>query len=330
MSKKQNKSQKQPQVAPQADPVDDAQPDPVRHLESTTDTRFNIDTEFSKLFSLITQKQYDELKADILSQNKCRDKLIVGKFTDNDGTVKECLLDGHTRLCIIEFQKNIGNEGIKYEIDTTLPPFPNRQAVKLWMIQNQLSRRNVSAFQRVEMALEFKEDFAKEAKEKQKAGGGAVKVKSPEPGMTTRDRLAKIAGVSGKTIDQVEFIISEASEAVKEKLRNGDISINAAYNRYKSQGASEQSNSTRKKKAKDRLDLWRKSRPRKDAYKKDYREVIASLDTFEKSLTQEEDRVKLWKSLYMYWLFDESRLGADEEMKKLRDAIFETDKKDSD
>ena len=56
--------------------------------------------------------------------------------------------------------------------------------------------------------------------------------KSAEPisPITTRNELAKVAGVSHDTIAKVEKIERKAPEAVKKQLRTGEISINKAYN----------------------------------------------------------------------------------------------------
>ena len=59
--------------------------------------------------------------------------------------------------------------------------------------------------------------------------------KSAEPisPVTTRQELAKVAGVSHDTIAKVEKIEQKAPEAVKKQLRTGEICINKAYNAIK-------------------------------------------------------------------------------------------------
>lgn len=89
----------------------------------------------------------------------------------------------------------------------------NRNEVILWIISNQLSRRNLTAFQRSELALRLKPVVSDKAKDNQRSAGGAVKEKLPEPDkLTTRDEIGKIAGVSGKTIDMVETILNKGTK----------------------------------------------------------------------------------------------------------------------
>ncbi len=78
------------------------------------------------------------------------------------------------------------------------------------------------------------------AKEQQKQSGGdrksaeyqeTVMQKSAEPisPVTTREELAKVAGVSHDTIAKVERIEEEAPQPIVEASRRGDISVNSAY-----------------------------------------------------------------------------------------------------
>ena len=67
-------------------------------------------------------------------------------------------------------------------------------------------------FQRSELALRLKPQLSKEAKERQ---GERVDLKDniveKLPQSTVRDQLGEIAGVSGKTIDNVEKILKEGT-----------------------------------------------------------------------------------------------------------------------
>lgn len=89
----------------------------------------------------------------------------------------------------------------------------NLYEVILWIISNQLSRRNLTAFERSELALRLKPVISDKAKDNQRGAGGAVKDKLPEPDkLTTREEIGKIAGVSGKTIDRVETILNKGTK----------------------------------------------------------------------------------------------------------------------
>jgi len=50
----------------------------------------------------------------------------------------------------------------------------------------------------------------------------------------TRDEIGSLAGVSGKTVDKVEYIKEHAPEAAKEQLRTGDHSAAIIMQHYPS------------------------------------------------------------------------------------------------
>ena len=102
----------------------------------------------------------------------------------------------------------------------------DKYEVILWIISNQLSRRNLTAFERSELALRLKPVISDKAKDNQRSAGGAVKEKLPEPDkLTTRDEIGKIAGVSGKTIDMVETILNKGTKEDIQEVRTGKASI---------------------------------------------------------------------------------------------------------
>ena len=173
-----------------------------------------IDPEFKSLIPPLTDEEYEGLRDSILHEG-CRDALVIW-----DGV----LIDGHNRYEICE------KYGIPY--DTVEMEFANRDEAKLWIYTNQLSRRNLLAYQRAVIALEMKSFFAEKAKENQRGGQGGILLsqKSVEAkSVDTQKELAKVAGVSHDTIAKVEKIEAKATPEVKEQLRKGGMSINQAY-----------------------------------------------------------------------------------------------------
>ena len=108
-----------------------------------------IDKEFENLLPPLSEEDYKGLEESIKADG-CRDPLVVWGDT---------LVDGHNRYKICT------QNGISYQI--VKRDFPDREAVILWIISNQLSRRNLTAFQRSELALRLKPKLAQEAKERQ-------------------------------------------------------------------------------------------------------------------------------------------------------------------
>ncbi len=172
-----------------------------------------IDKEFAALIPPLTDEEYKGLEASILAEG-CRDALVVWG---------EVLVDGHNRYRICS-EHNIPYQVLQRD-------FADRNEAKLWMIRNQLSRRNLPNFVRSELALKLKPVIAEIAKENQRMGAEMTNTGleiSPKA-INTREEVAHAAGVSDNTIAKVEKIIESAPEEVKTQLRKGEMSINRAY-----------------------------------------------------------------------------------------------------
>lgn len=173
-----------------------------------------IDKEFK---SLIPPLLEDERKQ--LEENCVRDGIKDSLVTWNG-----ILIDGHNRYEIAK------KHGLDFKV--TEMEFSGREDAKLWIIKNQLGRRNLSAYDRSSLALKLKPLFADRAKANQIASGGAVPQKSAKP-IDTREELAKVAGVSHDTIHKVEVIENSGTEEVIDKVKNREMSINKAYHQIK-------------------------------------------------------------------------------------------------
>ena len=125
---------------------------------------------------------------------------------------------------------------IKFE--TEEKSFDDRTDVKIWIIHNQLDRRNITDFVRVELALALKSEIAEKARLNQSLAGGdkvgeeALLVKLPKAvtkPINTREEIATMAGVSGKTVDKAEKILKQAPKHIKDKARSGEMKVHTAY-----------------------------------------------------------------------------------------------------
>ena len=166
-----------------------------------------------------------------------REPLICWK---EDGIL--LLVDGYNRY---KFCK-------KHEKDyrVIVKSFNDSEEAKLWMWENQESRRNMTPYQRIEVVLKFKGIVEEQAKKKQSEGGGhkgggsgCEIVNKPRIKRTklnqirTNDVLGKRAGVSyaqvGKVRDIQEKIVEGAiSKEVLADLREGKMSINRIHKQY--------------------------------------------------------------------------------------------------
>lgn len=136
------------------------------------------------------------------------------------------LLDGHNR-----FEIAAKHGGIHFDVKTMHFDGDDRNRAMAWMLRNQLGRRNISTYDRGVLALKLKPLIQAEAKKNQQAGGNNSEVgrqKSAQP-QKTRDKLAEIADMSHDTIRKVEEIEAKASDATKQRIRDGSQSINNAW-----------------------------------------------------------------------------------------------------
>ena len=176
-----------------------------------------IDSEFKDLIPPLSSEEYKQLEENILKDG-IRDSLVIW-----DNGTDWILIDGHNRFEIAQ-KHNLPYNQRRME-------FPNRDAVKEWIIRNQLGRRNIPAYVRTELALKLKPIIAEKAKEQQiRKPMESVLQKSVEQNpINTQKEIAKAAGVSHDTVHKVEKIQEKATEEQKQDLRTGKRSINEVY-----------------------------------------------------------------------------------------------------
>jgi ParB-like chromosome segregation protein Spo0J len=184
----------------------------------TAAANLQIDNELKALIDPLLPDELALLEASILAEG-CRDPLVVWNGW---------LLDGHNRYAIctkhgIEFQ-TFEKTGLRTKTD-----------VKIWMIENQIGKRNTTDFGRTALALKLKPLLEQQAKERKSAVQpkpgeqvGQVRQNSDAPKERTDEAIARKAGVSRDTVRKVEKIIEKATAEVIEKVRIGEMSINAA------------------------------------------------------------------------------------------------------
>lgn len=185
-----------------------------------------IDPEFAALIPPLSHDELAGLESDIISHG-CRVPLDVWNGV---------LIDGHTRYSICQ------KHTISFE--TKAIEFADRNAAIVWICTNQLARRNLSSFARVQIALRMEDVYKAQAKTRQVAHGGTAPGKKSLPPnwagviddpAETRDKVAKDAGVGKNTVDRVKVILEQAAPEVKDAVTKGDMSINEAYKMCKKQ-----------------------------------------------------------------------------------------------
>ena len=171
--------------------------------------KLTIDDEFKQLIPPLTADEYNRLEESILREG-CRDPLIIW---DN------VLIDGHNRYAICN-EHDIPYKTVKYV-------FSDRDEVKLWMMKNQLARRNLTDIQRINIVRKCEDAIKADANKRMKSGKADPMENFPQG--TSRDALGKLAGVSGKTYEHATKVIDEAPTEIVRAVDNKELSIDAAY-----------------------------------------------------------------------------------------------------
>lgn len=189
---------------------------------------FTINPEFRDLLDGLRSDERSGLEASIKADG-CRDALIVW-------AEKGILVDGHNRYAICN------DLGITPRIE--LKHFASHEDVLLWIIDNQMSRRNITEARRIALALRREPILAAKAKARQgerndlKATSGSKdpEVKTPKPAShATRNAIAKAADSSGTNVQRVKAVLANADDVVKEKMLSGEMKIRTAYDTVKTQ-----------------------------------------------------------------------------------------------
>jgi hypothetical protein len=175
-----------------------------------------VDPELERVVPPLAENELEILKADIL-EHGCKFPLIVWG---------DMIVDGHNRYRICR------ENDIPFGIEQM--EFSDKTEAKLWIVKNQLGRRNLRDFQRCEMVLPLENEIKAEVDSRKRAGISAArtgdqKVQKLAPSQKSREILAEMAGVSHATLDKVKTIIVEADEETLEKLRSGEMKIHTAY-----------------------------------------------------------------------------------------------------
>jgi len=160
----------------------------------------------------LASSEYAALEHSILAEG-CRDALVLWG---------DILIDGHNRYAICQ-KHGIAFKTVQNDRFTTI------EDVMLWMIDNHLARRSVSDFQRGMLALRKKAILTAQTKAQQESAPDATPAEQAVPSArSTREEVAKAAGISSNAISRIEKIQKTAAPELVEAVRAGTISVNAA------------------------------------------------------------------------------------------------------
>lgn len=199
-----------------------------------------IDPEFQTVAPPLMESEMGLLREDIIDHG-CKFPLI---------TWNGILIDGHNRYAICR-----AND-IPFAVEEM--EFENRTEAKLWIIKNQLGRRNLKVFQRCEMVLPFEDEIKQEIEERRKKKISEYKksgktMPTVAGSTTSRDVLADMAGVSHTTLGRVKLILENADEDTKAKLRTEELKIGTVYNSIRQKPKPKAEKTTREEAKEEKL-----------------------------------------------------------------------------
>lgn len=176
-----------------------------------------IDKEFKEIIPPLTAEEYAGLELNILEEG-CRDAIV---------TWNGIIVDGHNRYDICT-SHNIPFKTIEKD-------FESRNDAKIWIMRNQLARRNLTEGQHINIVRQCESAIKKKARERQaeyygnQYDSGLVEKFPQVQTSKSRDELGKIAGVSGKTYEHGSAVFEKAPEPVVNAYLRDELSTNAAY-----------------------------------------------------------------------------------------------------
>jgi ParB/Sulfiredoxin domain len=181
--------------------------------------KVKVDSEFQSLIAPLLPEEFAQLEANILSDG-CREPISVWK-TDNGALI---LLDGHNRHAICTKRQK------RYEIREI--KLPNRESAKLWILTQQLGRRNLTDDQRAVIAdrvLQLRIELGKVRRKKNLKKGA---VHSPDadtvsPSGKSREAVAKEHKVPVRKLRRAKKV-REKDPALSEKVVTGEITLQQA------------------------------------------------------------------------------------------------------
>lgn len=201
-----------------------------------------VDPELKALIPPLTADERALLEESIV-RDGCRDPLVVWG---------DVLVDGHNRLDICE------RNGIAYQ--TKEINFDSREAVRVWMRNNQMGRRNLTAAWRIDLQLANKEDLLRMGAEKLSEAGArgnetrwgneSPLSQNDKPDKhDTRAQIATAAGVSTGMVGMAEQVRKNDPE-LWEKAKRDEVSVSSAYTQMKKREKIAQLEDVRAKEAK--------------------------------------------------------------------------------
>lgn len=175
-----------------------------------------INDELKTLLPPLSRDEYSTLEESLISDG-CRTSLI---------TWNGILVDGHNRYEICT------RMGIKFYTEELSAN--SIDEVKIWIIDNQKGRRNLTDGWKFELAQVRKQILLKQGKEQQGTRTDLLStIDKKLDAHNTQKEIAKELGWSTGKVAMADKVWKDARPEVKEAVKSGDITINQAYKEVK-------------------------------------------------------------------------------------------------
>lgn len=200
-----------------------------------------IDPEFESVCRKQTEDEKAEFRRNI-EKDGYRDPLVV--WHDGD---RWLLLDGHHRL---RLWKMYHENDPDYLPGVCVKSLPDRAAAIIWIVRNQLARRNLLAVERIELAKRLEPEIREKAKANQShgetaPGRNASGKNAKSVPVNVRETVAEIAGVSERTLHNHKVVMDSDDEELKDDVRAGRKSIGGAAKSVRQRRAESQQQEAR-------------------------------------------------------------------------------------
>ena len=187
-----------------------------------------VKEEFKNLIPALSAEEYAQLEANILEEG-IREPII---------TWNGYIIDGHNRFSIAK--------RFDLEYKTTSKHFSNENLVKIWMLDNQFGKRNLTDAQRYLNRNDKRKLLKAQGKKKQiqtlKQGNKTPDLSTIDKTEThnTRKEIANELGWSTGKVAMADVVFKKATPEVIEKVNKSEVSINAAYKEIKKEEKKEE------------------------------------------------------------------------------------------
>lgn len=196
--------------------------------------QLNINPVFRDLIQSLTADEFKQLEDNVLAEG-IRDAIVVWNDT---------IVDGHNRYQLAQ------KHSLQFDLHEV--DFNSQDEAVLWIIDNQLGRRNLTDFVKLELQQKRADVLYERGKSIKSevainrgfAGNQHTKVDDlsivdktcrTEPAHNTQKEIAESLNWGTGKVARGQYVIKHAPEEVKEKLRAGELSMNEAYKAIKTE-----------------------------------------------------------------------------------------------